>query len=129
MLFRDMFSSLPRKFQQLREEDRRFILIAVSGSGYLCKAVEDNLVPTLEAILGRSLIAGARPKVVNEYAIAVLACCDAQLDQASSRYLGREPELLREVMAMLVFAEHDDKRNVLEQARYSRNVTSGVNLF
>jgi hypothetical protein len=121
MLFREMFSSLPRKLRTLREDDKRFILIAVSGSGFLCRAVEDNLLPPLEAILGRSLTAAARPKVVNEYSIAMLTCCDVELDQASSRYLTREPELLRETMAMLVLAEHDDKRDVLEQARYSRN--------
>jgi hypothetical protein len=121
MKFKEIFSSLPRRLQRLRENDKRFILIAVSGSGFLCRAVEDNLLPPLEAILGRSLAASARPKVVNEYAIAVLACCDAQLDQASSSYLVRKPELLRETMAMLVLAEHDDKRNILEQARYSRN--------
>lgn len=121
MIFREIFSSLPRKLQRLREDDKRFVLIAVSGSGFLCRAVEDNLLPGLEGILGRPVSASARPKVVNEYAIAVLACCDAQLDQPSSRFLGRKPELLRETMAMLVLAEHDDKRNVLEQARYSRN--------
>lgn len=121
MIFREIFSSLPRKLQRLREDDKRFVLIAVSGSGFLCRAVEDNLLPGLEGILGRPVAASARPKVANEYAIAVLTCCDAQLDQPSSRFLGQKPELLRETMAMLVLAEHDDKRNVLEQARYSRN--------
>ena len=121
MIFREIFSSLPRKLQRLSEDDKRFILIAVSGSGFLCRAVEDNLLPSLEAILGRPVTASARPKVMKEYAIAVLACCDAQLDQPSSRFLGQKPELLRETMAMLVLAEHDDKRNILEQARYSPN--------
>lgn len=121
MIFRQIFSSLPRKLQRLREDDQRFILIAVNGSGFLCRAVEDNLLPSLEAVLGRPVTASARPKVVKEYAIAILACCDAQLDQPSSRFLGQKPELLRETMAMLVLSEHDDKRNILEQARYSRN--------
>jgi hypothetical protein len=121
MPFSNIFSSLPRKLQQLRDEDKRFILIAVSGSGFLCRAVEDNLLPAFEAIIGRSLDAGVRRTVVNEFAIAVLASCAVQLDVASQCYLSRDPELLREIMVMLVLAEHSDERTVLEQTRYSRN--------
>lgn len=118
MLFSNLFTSLPKQLRQLPETDRRFAQTAVNGVGFLRNAVEENLIPIVERTVGEPLSDVSKVKAASEYAIAILACCNIGQDRSS---LGRDPELLREMMAMLVLAESDDKRNVLEQAQYSRN--------
>src|SRR5262249_29584716 len=47
--------------------------------------------------------------------------CHFPNDKAHAQYFAHDPESLREMAAMLLLAEHDDTRNVLEATSYSRN--------
>src|SRR5579871_6579725 len=120
-LFERLFSSLSQEVGKLKERDKRFVLACVALSGFAIQSAEEHLLPPFEVALGSSVGPPKKAKVLAEFALGFLACCEFPKGNTAIEFFGREPDFAREMIGMLVLSRSDDVRQTLDSTHYSRN--------
>ena len=114
-------SSLEPAFRRLDPKEQNGIFFCLSLSAFVEHCIGHDFVPIVEAILKRPCVGVQRRKAVSELATAMLACCNFPNDQAFVDLFGCDPELLRGIAEMLVLADSDEPRKVLDKPSYARD--------
>jgi len=122
-----LFSSITSEFKKLEPENKRRITLLVSLSGFVPQAVEKDLIAIVESA-GTAGDAGhgtilpeIKKKVVTELTLAIISSCRIPDDGPIQYWWDFEGEFLREVVCVLVLAESNDERQVLQDVDYSAN--------
>ena len=97
------------------------VALSITLAGFAQRAGENELLPKLLPVLGTSISPELKKKITTELAFGVVACVRMPDRLILSDVWGLEGEALRQMVAMLVFSENADSRQVLENARYSSN--------
>lgn len=119
--FKNLFFPLKSRFKKMDTLTQNRVALSVSLAGYAQRAAEEKLLPEILPALGVSLPVDLKKKVSTELAIGVVACVRMPDKLVLNDVWGLEGESLRQMVAMLVFSENSDSRQVLENARYSSN--------
>jgi hypothetical protein len=114
-------SALEPAFKGLSPKDQNGIFFCLSLSAFLEHCIEHDFLPMIEAAIKRPCGGVQRRKVIAELAIAMLACCNFSDDATFADYFGCDPELLRGITVMLVLADSDDPKKVIEKPSYARS--------
>lgn len=95
------------------------VALPVTLAGFAQRAAEDELLPQVLPVLGTSVSRDLKKKIATELAIGIVACVRMPDKRALDDVWALEGEALRQMVAMLIFSENSDSRQVLENARYS----------
>ena len=114
-------SSLGIKFKRLDPKAQSGIFFCLSLSAFLQHCIGNDFVPIIETTVKTPCVGVQRKEIVSELATAMLASCDFQNDKAFADLFGCDPELLRGITVMLVLADSDEPKKVLEKTSYTRN--------
>ena len=119
--FKKLFSPLKSRFKNMDTLMQNQVAISVGLAGVAQRVVENELLPKLLTVLGSAISAKTKKKITTELAIGILACARIPDKRVLNDVWGLEGEMLRQMVAMLIFSESADPRQVLEKARYSSN--------
>lgn len=119
--FKKLFFSLGSRFKKMGTLMQNRVAISVTLAGYAQRATENELLPKLLTVLGTAISPEVTKKIVTELAIGVVACVRIPDKRVLNDVWGLEGEALRQMVAMLVFSENADPRQILENAQYSSN--------
>lgn len=121
VLFSTISSSLETEFKRLDPKDQNGIFFCLSLSAFIQYCIGNDFVPIIEASVKRPCVGVQRKKIVSELATAILASSNFPNDKAFADFFGCDPELLRGITVMLVLADSDEPRKVLEKTSYTWN--------
>ena len=119
--FKKLFSPLKSRFKKMDTLMQNRVAISVTLAGFAQRAAENELLPKLLTVLGTAISPEIKKKIATELAIGVVACVRIPDKRVLNDVWGLEGEALRQMVAMLVFSESADSRQVLENAKYSSN--------
>lgn len=119
--FKKLFLPLKSRFKKMDILMQNRVAISVTLAGLVHRAAEDHLLPKLLTVLGTAISPEIKKKIVTELAIGVVACVRIPDKRVLNDVWGLEGEALRQMIAMLVFSENADSRQILENAKYSSN--------
>ncbi len=119
--FKKLFSPLKSRFKKMDTLMQNRVAISVTLAGFAQRAAENELLPKLLAAIGTAISPEIKKKIATELAIGVVACVRIPDKRVLTDVWGLEGEALRQMVAMLVFSESADSRQVLENAKYSSN--------
>lgn len=119
--FRKLFSPLKSRFRKMDTLMQNRVAISVTLAGFAQRAAENELLPKLLTVLGAAISPEIKKKIGTELAIGLVACVRIPDKRVLTDVWGLEGEALRQMVAMLVFSESADSRQVLENAQYSSN--------
>lgn len=119
--FEKLFSPLKSRFKKMDTLMQNRVAISVGLAGLAQRAAENELLPKLLTVRGTAISPEVTKKIATELAIGVVACVRIPDKRVLNDVWGLEGEALRQMVAMLVFSENADPRQVLENAQYSSN--------
>lgn len=119
--FKKLLSPLKSRFKKMDTLMQNRVAISVTLAGFAQRAAENELLPKLLTVLGTAISPEVTKKIATELAIGVVACVRIPDKRVLNDVWGLEGEALRQMVAMLVFSENADPRQVLENAQYSSN--------
>lgn len=120
-LFKKLFFPLKSQFKKLDALMQNRVALSVTLAGFAQRAAENQLFPKILSVIGTSISSETKTKITTELAIGIIACVRIPDKTRLSDVWGLEAEALRQMVAMLVFSESADSRQVLDNARYSSN--------
>lgn len=120
-LFKKLFFPLKSQFRKLDALMQDRVALSTTLAGFAQRAAETQLLPEILSVIGTSISTEVKKKITTELAIGVVACVRMPEKARLQDVWGLEGEALRQMVAMLVFSENADSRQVLENARYSSN--------
>lgn len=119
--FKKLFSPLKSRFKKMDTLMQNRVALSVTLAGFAQRAAENKLLPKILPALGTSISPDLKKKITTELAIGVVACVRMPDKLVLNDVWRLEGESLRQMVAMLVFSESSDSRQVLENAQYSSN--------
>ncbi len=119
--FKKLFFPLKSRFKRMDTLMQNRVAIPVTLAGFVQRAAENELLPKLLTVLGTAISPEVTKKIATELAIGVVACARIPDKHVLNDVWGLEGEVLRQMVAMLVFSESADPRQVLENSKYSSN--------
>lgn len=120
-LFKKLFFPLKSQFKKLDTLMQNQVALSTTLAGYAQRAAETELLPKILSVIGTSISTEVKKRIATELAIGVVACARMPDKARMQDVWGLEDEALRQMVAMLVFSESTDSRQVLENVRYSSN--------
>lgn len=120
-LFKKLLFPLGSQFKKLDTLMQNRVALSTILAGYVQRAAETELLPKILSVSGTTASTEMKKKIATELAIGVVACVRMPDKARLQDVWGLEGEALRQMVAMLVFAESADSRQVLEKAGYSSN--------
>lgn len=120
-LFKKLFFPLKSQFKKMDTLMQNRVALSTTLAGFAQRAAENELLPKILSVVGTSISPEVKKKITTELAIGVIACVRMPDRARLQDVWGLEGEALRQMIAMLVFAESADSRQVLENAKYSSN--------
>lgn len=119
--FKKLFFPLQSRFKKMDTLMQNRAALPVNLAGFVQRAVANELLPKVLSALGTSITPSLQKQITTELAIGVVSCVRIPDKLVLNDVWGLEGEALRQMVAMLVFSESADSRQVLENARYSSN--------
>jgi len=113
--------TLQTTFNSLKPRDQSGIFFCLSLAAFIEHCIENDFVPAIEAIIEKPCAGANRKKIILELATAMAASCDFSDGKSSAELYGRDPDLLRGIIVMLILADSDDPAKVRQKTIYSRN--------
>lgn len=120
-LFKKLFFPLKSQFKKMDTLMQNRVALSITLAGFAQRAAENELLPKILSVVGKSISSEVKKKITTELAVGVIACVRIPDKTRLNDVWGLEGEALRQMVAMLVFSESSDSRQVLENARYSSN--------
>jgi hypothetical protein len=120
-LFKKLFFPLKSQFKKMDTLMQNRVALSITLAGFTQRAAENELLPKILSVVGTSISSEVKKKITTELAIGVIACVRIPDKTRLNDFWGLEVEALRQMVAMLVFSESSDTRQVLENATYSSN--------
>lgn len=120
-LFKKLFFPLKSQFKKMDTLMQNRVALSTTLAGFAQRAAENELLPKILSVVGTSISPEVKKKITTELAIGVIACVRMPDRARLQDVWGLEGEALRQMIAMLVFAESADSHQVLENAKYSSN--------
>jgi hypothetical protein len=119
--FSNNSSSLETTFQRLDPKDQKGIFFCLSLAAFIEHCVENDFAPIIEETTDKPCVGVERRKIVSELATAMVASCNFPSEKAFDEMFGRDPDMLRGIVVMLILADSDDPSRVSKRISYSRN--------
>lgn len=119
--FSNLFSSFKSRVKNQSLMTQKRVVLVVSVAGFAQRSVEDSLLPILESDSGIQIPQDLKKKIVAELALAFISSARISASPNLDNFWGMEPEMLREILVIMILSENGDERQVLENLKYSSN--------
>lgn len=119
--YKNLFFPLKSTYKKLNPLTQNRIAFVISLAGSSHGAIERYLFPILESAMNSKISSPIKKSVSTELALGLTAVAKLPAASRLNQIWNLEPELLREIVIMLVLAENNDSRQVLSQTNYSSN--------